>query len=158
MDLLKRNMEKKREVYTTENSVFKYWYNRDSNWMREHSQILDRIYPGYLLDCGFTAHYCWAEYKKLPGKTAHEVEHTDALIHDLITFCLNQNKELAPYSHGDWVLSNILVDGDDFYICDWDVAGLYDTSYILSKIYNDLYNTLGSRIDKIWYKVVTGEK
>lgn len=157
MDLIKSNEYKRREVFNNNEHIIKYWYNRDQQWVRAHTTTIERVYPGYILDWGAESHYCWAKFKHLPGKTAHEFEHTDKFIKNLILYCLEQNKDIAPYSHGDWVLSNILYDGSDFYICDWDNIGLYDESFVLDKMYSDLYATLGERLSRNWYKVIKGQ-
>ena len=34
-------------------------------------------------------------------------------------------KETAPYFHNDWALHNILIDGDNLQLIDWDTCGIY---------------------------------
>ena len=50
MDLIKKNIEKKREVYILDDRYRKVWYDVDMDRLDEHVSILEDIIPGYVLD------------------------------------------------------------------------------------------------------------
>ena len=54
MDLIKKNLEKNREVYKLEDRYRKVWYDIDMDRLEEHVTILEDVIPGYVLDYGKT--------------------------------------------------------------------------------------------------------
>ena len=54
-----------------------------------------------------------------------------------------------PYAHYDWVLSNILLDGDNTYLVDWDNVGIYSPQEIQTKMESDLRSAFGEKYDEM---------
>ena len=54
-------------------------------------------------------------------------------------FCIDHYKKTAPYAHGDWILVNFMVDGDNFKLIDWDHLDIYSEQEVYQRIYNDVF-------------------
>lgn len=145
MVLIKENSVKNRSVYKEKNFIRKYWHDQNEYWIENHVKILDQLIPGYVISKGKDHKGCYIDFKILPGTCANEFEHTDTFIKKIYEFCLKNVKETSPYAHGDWVLSNMFVDGDDILLCDWDNVGVYDEVEIIEKLKKDLLSAFGNR-------------
>ena len=86
----------------------------------------------------------------LPGIRADKFEHTDEFIKKIYTYCLELNRLTSPYYHGDWVLSNMFVDGDTIRMCDWDNVGKHSINEVNEKLYSDLYSAFGDKFKEIY--------
>jgi RIO-like serine/threonine protein kinase len=78
---------------------------------------------------------------------ANTFPHTKEFIDKIYNFCINNINTTSPYAHGDWVLSNILIDDDDIHIIDWDNVGIYSPTEILEKLHSDLKSAFGDKFD-----------
>ena len=125
MELIKKNIEKKREVYKLDDRYRKVWYIHDEFALEEHISILDKVIPGYVLEL--------KTFKQL----------------SLFTFCNETLDQTLPYAHYDWVLSNILLDGDNTYLVDWDNVGIYSPQEIQTKMESDLRSAFGEKYDEM---------
>ena len=85
----------------------------------------------------------WISYNVIPGVPASTFEHTPEFVERIHKFCLENIKQTLPYAHGDWSLSNILIDGDNIRMCDWDNVGEYHPNEVLEKLEFDLRNAFG---------------
>lgn len=151
MVLVKENKEKHRAVYRLESGDYKkLWYDRDLDWLNGHIKILNKVNPGYVLEYGMDGNTAWAVFKQLKGFPANLREHTTEFMLFIYSRCLKNLNDTAPYSHGDWVLSNMYVEGDQLNFCDWDNVGMYDHDLSLDKLHRDLHSAFGER----FYKVV----
>lgn len=150
MELIKKNNEKARDVYHFGDRILKRWFKKDSNWVYFHKVKLDFAYPNYVLEYGNTGEYCWMTFRLLPGVPASTFEHTPEFIDKILEFVYNLNNTTHPYVHGDWVLSNILINDNNYYICDWDNIGIYSEYDINNKIYSDLHSAFGDRFIEHW--------
>lgn len=150
MKLLKDNIEKGRCVYQFKNGLIrKYWRLKDLNWLEKHVKILHNVVPGYVENYGINELGVWIDTCPLPGINASIIPHTDEFILKIYNFCLQNIKDTAPYVHGDWVLTNMLVDGEDIYLCDWDNVGIYPIEEVMKKIVADLESAFGPRFKEV---------
>ena len=139
MELVKENKAKGRKVYFCGDRYRKVWENK-IDWIYTHVKILNRVMPGFVIDYGND----YIDYKVIEGVTANTVEHTDKFINKIYNFCLENIKATKPWVHGDWVLSNIIIQPDDTMILiDWDNVGIYREEEYLNKLHTDLISAFG---------------
>ena len=139
MELVKENTDKGRTVYFCGDRYKKVWNNK-ADWIYTHVKILDRIVPGFVIGHGSD----YIEYKVVQGVTANTFEHTDEFIRKVYNFCLSTIKQTRPWVHGDWVLSNIVIQPDNTMIMiDWDNVGIYREEEYLNKLHTDLISAFG---------------
>jgi len=144
MDLIKQNTEKKRAVYLKDSdTIRKFWYDKDSVWMQQHAEILNKVQPGYVKFVGEN----YIDFTRYLGQPASKLKHTPEFCDEVCKFCVNQINSTLPYAHGDWVLSNIIVDGDVMHMVDWDNVGIYDKETIHTKLKADLQSAFGELFD-----------
>ena len=142
MDLIKENKEKQRKVFKSPTFYRKVWEQQPFEW-EEHLYLLDKFMPGFVLDYG----NLYIDYKIIPGVPANTFPHTEEFIDKIYNFCIDNINATSPYAHGDWVLSNILIDGDAMHIIDWDNVGIYSPTEILEKLHSDLKSAFGDKFD-----------
>jgi RIO-like serine/threonine protein kinase len=147
MELVRENKEKQRAVYFCGTLYKKIWYNKDSTWVNNHVHELKKVVPDYVLDFGEN----WIDFKVVPGIPASTLEHTDAFIKRIYNFCLGNIFSTLPYAHGDWTLSNIIVNGDNISMIDWDNIGKYHLTEIFKKLDSDLESAFGKRYRQVIY-------
>jgi RIO-like serine/threonine protein kinase len=139
MELVKENKAKGRKVYFCGDRYRKVWENK-IDWIYTHVKILNRVMPGFVIDFGND----YIDYKVIEGVTANTVEHTDKFINKIYNFCLENIKATKPWVHGDWVLSNIIIQSDDTMVMiDWDNIGIYREEEYLNKLHTDLISAFG---------------
>ncbi len=119
-------------------------------WMAEletrlvkHVYIMNQIRPGYILDYGVRPEGIFLEVKLVPGVPAQDLKLTDDFRQRILEFCLDNIRSTQPYAHGDWHLSNILVNGSDMDIVDWDTVGTYSSREVHAKLTKDLQSYFG---------------
>ena len=139
MDLIRQNAEKGRNVFFDGTHYIKVWSNIKPSWIGQHVRLLRDLLPGYVHDYGGN----WISYNVIPGVPASTFEHTPEFVERIHKFCLENIKQTLPYAHGDWSLSNILIDGDNIRMCDWDNVGEYHPNEVLEKLEFDLRNAFG---------------
>ena len=140
MKLIRENKEKQRRTYFCEDRYKKVWDNTTPDWISNHVKLLNTHVPGYVLDFGTN----WIDYAIIPGVPASTLFHSPEFINKVYQFCLDSIVETSPYVHGDWSLSNILVDGDNLRLCDWDNLGVYPMDEVKAKLISDLTNAFGT--------------
>lgn len=139
MKLIRNNVEKQRRVYYCENRYHKVWDNTTAEWINEHVELLNIVVPGYVLDFGD----CWIDYAVVPGIPASECLHTKEFVKRIHNFCLDQIERTKPWYHGDWTLSNMIVNRDTITMVDWDNLGKYSEAEAYEKLNNDLKSAFG---------------
>ncbi len=147
MELIKSTPEKKRSVFELEDCFRKVWEYKDVALLEKHVSIMKGIWPEYVLRYGWTDNTMWLDIKKVQGIEASKLEHTDEFMKKVYNFCLENIKKTAPYAHYDWVLSNIIVDGDNMFLVDWDNVGIYTYEDIHKKLISDLKSAFGEKFD-----------
>lgn len=140
MELIRENKVKHRATFFCGDRYRKEWYNVSPIWIGYHVQLLNKVVPGYVLDFGDY----WIEYKIIPGVPANTVPHTPEFVDQIYKFCIDNIKKTSPYAHGDWSLSNIIINGNTLTMCDWDNLGEYDSADVLQKLNSDLTNAFGA--------------
>lgn len=148
MVLIKENIEKGRKVYRKDdNTIRKIWFKKDLSWGIDHKAILDQINPGYIKEVGFEKGYLWIDYRFVEGTPANKYEHDSFFIKKITDFCLSSILDTAPYVHGDWVLSNMLIKDESITLIDWDNVGIYPKDEVMAKLKNDLQSAFGEKFD-----------
>ena len=140
MELIRENKEKQRATFFCGDRYRKEWYNVSATWIRNHVQLLNKLVPDYVLGFGDN----WIEYKIIPGVPASTLSHSPEFVNRVYRFCLDSIAETSPYVHGDWSLSNIIVNGDTLKLCDWDNLGIYPMDEVKAKLISDLTNAFGT--------------
>ena len=140
MELIKENKDKNRKVYLVNNRHRNVWGYERNEWIYRHVKMLEYVMPGFVLNHG----YDFIEYKIIEGTTANKFEHTDEFIRKIYKFCLDNIKSTKPWVHGDWVLSNIVIQPDgNMIMIDWDNLGLYREEEYMDKLHSDLISAFG---------------
>jgi hypothetical protein len=148
MELIKENKEKQRAVFfKDEDTVRKIWYNKDLSWVANHVSILEKIVPDYAKAFGHEDDHVWIDFKRYKGIKASEFPHSMMFVKVITDFCVNNLQKTLPYVHGDWVLSNILIDGENMFMVDWDNIGIYPIEQCYEKLRNDLTSAFGDKFD-----------
>lgn len=150
MVLIKENIEKGRSVYKDNNLIRKNYFNKDIVWLLDHMEIMDNIMPGYIVGGGTILQGVYINMINLPGIRADKFIHTPEFIKKIYNFCLELNTKTYPYYHGDWVLSNMFIDEDVIYMCDWDNVGKHPSDQAMTKLYSDLYSAFGDQFKEIY--------
>lgn len=143
MKLLRKNLEKQRTVYLLSDRVRKVWDISKKEFVFNHFTLLNSQLPGYAIDIGSNADSVWIDYTIIPGVPASTFNHTPEFIKRIYNFCLLNIEQTAPYYHGDWALSNIIINGEDMALCDWDNLGTYPKHEAIEKLTADLSDAFG---------------
>ncbi|MEK9804740.1 MAG: RIO1 family regulatory kinase/ATPase [Euryarchaeota archaeon] len=147
MDLIKTNKQKKRSVYKGNGYYRKLWHFVDIIWLDEHVKVLNNIVPNYVVDYGHDEESMWLDTKEIEGVPASTLEHTPEFIAKVYKFCLENIEQTLPYVHGDWVLSNIIVNGENMFMIDWDNCNVYPKHMVIEKMKKDLHSAFGDKFD-----------
>ena len=139
MEIIRKNIEKGRTVFFNGTHYVKVWDNLPTDWIHNHVALLHEHNPGYVASYGSN----WISYNIIPGVPASTFNHTPEFIKRIYNFCIGNIKETSPYAHGDWSLSNMLINGDRIVLCDWDNLGIYPKEEVESKMTKDLIDAFG---------------
>jgi len=149
MVLIKENIQKKRQTWKLDHCYRKIWLFEDLYWQEQHVNRLHEVCPGYVKSYGHTRGTMWIDFEIIPGRPAAVFFHSKDFIKKIYNFCIENIKETNPYAHGDWALSNILINGDDIRMCDWDNLDIYSKENIFIKLKHDLQSAFGKQFDEI---------
>jgi RIO-like serine/threonine protein kinase len=149
MVLIKENIQKKRQTWKLDHCYRKIWLFEDLYWQEEHVNLLNKVVPNYVKSFGNSQGTMWIDFEIIPGIPASNFSHTDEFIKTIYNFCIDNLKKTSPYAHGDWVLSNILIDGDNIKMCDWDNLNIYPEEDKIVKLKIDLRSAFGERFDEV---------
>lgn len=139
MKLIRRNQEKERSVFFDGSHYIKVWGNVSPRWISTHVRLLREIVPNYVHDYGGN----WISFNVIEGVPASTLEHTPEFVDRIYKFCLDNIKQTMPYVHGDWSLSNMIVNGDKITLCDWDNLGEYPEEEVRAKLHEDMKSAFG---------------
>lgn len=116
-----------RTVYKYKTHYRKYWNHRDTKNcsvmampINQHIDIVNNFFPEYIIGSKVLKKSMWIDYNTLPGISANKFEHTEEFIKKIKNFCIDNINKTKPYAHFDWHLGNIIINGDDMYLIDWD--------------------------------------
>ena len=160
--LIKQKPEEQSEVWEFDDLFRKKWLYKDEAWLREHYNMLKGLCPdGYLKGIGFSDDHMWLDTNKLQGQYANECEHTPEFVKKIHKFCLEHYyTKTKPYAHFDWDLKNIIINGDDVILVDWDSCRIYQEGQVLDKMESDLKKGFGEKynIKALEYRYVEEKK
>ena len=128
----KKFQHKKHTVYydPQKRCYVKVFYYFDKVFWETHPILLDKYYPGYLIDKEHDEKSMTMSYKEIEGTpiTKDRLQDLDTL-DNLYTWCVSEIQRTKPYSHGDWHPTNILTkDYQTFNMIDFDCLGHQDIS------------------------------
>jgi|TARA_B110000858_G_scaffold166517_1_gene193848 RIO-like serine/threonine protein kinase len=126
-----------RTVHNYKTHYRKHWNYVDPQWFHPHIDIVNRFRPGYIISSRLTKKAMWIDYKVIPGIRA---DHTDFIRDDQFTsrihnFVISNIQETYPYVHGDWTMHNMIIDGTDIELIDWDSCQIHTHQDII-KLFN----------------------
>ena len=160
--LKKISVSRERRVYKYKTHYRKHWNFASNKFfttrlpIHEHVEIVNKLFPGYILGYKILKKCMWIDYKIIPGIPASEyfwyknIQDTPPkdkeFIKKIYNFCIDNIRETAPYAHYDWTLDNIIVDGDNLQLVDWDLCAIYTDQEIkerfescyISQLYREL--------------------
>jgi thiamine kinase-like enzyme len=145
MELIKENLLKKRSVYKTDDFIRKYWHDKTSHWVKKHVCVVQQFAPDLILRTGQDCTGVYVDMKIVTGELASTFQRTDEFIKRIYKFCLENIEETKPFVHGDWTLSNMIVDGDKITMIDWDNVGIYPRGEVMKKLRSDMISSFGER-------------
>jgi thiamine kinase-like enzyme len=145
MELIKENLIKKRSVYKTDNFIRKYWHDKTLNWATQHYHLVKQFAPELVIEVGQDCSGVYMDMNIVKGSLATSFEYTDEFVKKIYKFCLKNIEETKPFAHGDWTLSNMIIDGENIVLIDWDNVGIYPKSTIMRKLRSDMIATFGDR-------------
>ncbi len=145
MELIKENLFKKRSVYKSNDFIRKYWHDKKLDWLQQHVYIVQQFAPDLILRSGQDYTGVYIDMKIVQGKMASTFPHTNEFITRIYNFCLKNIEETKPFFHGDWTLSNMIIDGDTITMIDWDNIGIYPVDDVMKKLKNDMMSAFGDR-------------
>jgi RIO-like serine/threonine protein kinase len=139
MKLIRRSLEKRRSVFFEYDRYIKIWDSPADGWIANHVRLLEEHVPGYVIDHGKN----WISYNIVAGTPASEFPHSLEFVKKIYAFCLDQIRNTKPWYHGDWSLSNIMINGNTMTMVDWDNLGQYPDDEVYNKLNNDLKSAFG---------------
>lgn len=147
MIILKENISKQRIVYRLSDRVRKVYGNVSIEQIRAHVMIMDLVCPKYILDYGICDRGTYLECVIVEGIACNKLEHTMDNISKVYSYCIQNMCETYPYMHMDWAPSNILYDGKQFNMVDWDNIAVVDINHALNELDTDMRECYGLQFD-----------
>lgn len=147
MVLIKEQKQKKRQVWKLDDGYKKVWLFNDIGWLDHHVSLINQVFPGHIREHGCSDNDMWMITNTIPGIPASQFPHTDEFIRKIYNFCVEHIHSTAPYTHGDWSLSNIIIDGDNIQMCDWDNYNLWSLKDAMMKMRMDLRTCFGEKFN-----------
>jgi len=143
MELVKHNPAKKRSVYKADGLYHKVWHFSDPRWLAEHFETLQSVCPELPRDWHYGDHDMTLIMNTVPGTPASEYPHTEQFVDAVYTACVNNIDNTRPLYHGDWCLSNMIVNDDRIVFIDWDNVNYYPEAMVWEKLHSDLHSAFG---------------
>jgi len=148
MELIKENKEKNRATYRKDqHTIRKVWYDKSLEWVDNHGYTVDKVKPNYVIKIGAEDDHAWIDFIYVEGIPASEYPHTPQFVKLITEFCVDSIRKTSPYAHGDWVLSNIIINDKNIELIDWDNVGIYPVEQIYEKLRSDLKSAFGDKFD-----------
>lgn len=138
MILIKENKEKKRAVFYDGQFYYKVWHYVDAGWFNEHIELLKKYSPELIADYSIDKDSMTLKMNKVKGKPGYEFEPTLKFIDMIYKACIKNMIYTSPYMHGDWVLSNMIIDDDKVKFIDWDNLRIMNEADAMAKLHSDL--------------------
>ena len=159
MELIKTKImsvskDRERRVYKSKTHYRKYWnysshtFGPQGMSIKEHVEMVNKLFPGYILTYEVSKEGMWIDYNIVPGILAEKFPRSPEFIKKIYNFCIENMRETAPYFHYDWAFHNILIDGDNLQLIEWDDCGIYPEQEVKkrfeSRYIGQLYSKLHS--------------
>lgn len=138
MILIKENREKKRSVFYDGKYYYKVWYYIDNLWFTNHIELLKKYAPNLIVSSFISDTSMTLKMNKVKGKLANEFEPNLKFIDLIYNSCIKNMQDTKPYMHGDWVLSNMIIDNNKVTFIDWDNLQIIDETSAMLKLHSDL--------------------
>lgn len=149
MVLIKENKFKKRAVFYDGKFYYKTWYFKDLTWLKEHVRLLEIYVPEIVDSYSFTDDTMTLKMHEIEGTVASTFEHTQEFFNKIYTACISSMEQTAPYMHGDWVLSNMIITNDGTVkFIDWDNLNVFPKSGAMMKLHMDLESAFGEKFKR----------
>ena len=143
-----------RQVYKGNNCYIKERLWGDYYWYNKHIKIVNTVNPGYYINTMYSHSRMTFVIKEVPGVNAKTLGINPKFVKNLVNFVHSNIEETGPFGHGDWALENIMVNGNDMQMIDWDTCDVMSKEEKLNRAYQKLsrdYNRKGLRsFDSIW--------
>lgn len=149
MVLIKETKSKFREVWYDGEYYYKKWNFVDSRWLEAHIELLDRYAKGLIAGYTFEKDSMTIKMKPVEGKLASTFDHTQEFFDKIYTACIHDLNRTAPYAHGDWVLTNMIITPtDEVVFIDWDNINLFPRKSAIMKMHLDLKSAFGDNFER----------
>ena len=143
-----------RRVYKGNGCYIKEFDYCDHYWYHKHIKMVDTINPGYYINTFYSTTRMTFIMKTVPGVNAKTLGSGIKFVKRILKFVHSNIQETGSLGHGDWALENIIVNGNDMQMIDWDACGVMTKEEKLNKAYHDLkkdFEKKGLRsFDNIW--------
>tara|TARA_Y200000002_G_C22378649_1_gene536321 strand:+ start:139 stop:639 length:501 start_codon:yes stop_codon:yes gene_type:complete len=153
MQLLQAKERKDRYTYKLDDRIRKIWYGPTPSLhfkvdsLQEYIDIMNKIMPGYILDYGETTDGAYIDFKFIPGTNLLSHKHTKEFVNKFREFCINSIRDTYPYSHGDWILPNVIEHNGEWSLIDWDNVFLRTPAETRRRLNVNLKETFGYNVD-----------
>lgn len=148
MLLIKSDIPRKREVWLLNDRYRKIWRYSRPDLLFRHVKLINLAFPGFIIDHGHDKQNMWVDYRIIEGIRADRILLDDEKILKIYNFCLENIRETAPFYHGDWNLSNIIVNDGNLTLIDWDTINTDTEDEMMIKMHFDLRSSIGPKFDK----------
>ena len=138
MILIKENKEKKRAVFYDGQFYYKIWNFVDTNWFNNHVNLLEKYSPDLVADFFISENSMTLKMHEIKGKLGNEFAPTLEFIDMIYKACIRNMNLTSPYMHGDWVLSNMIIDDNKVKFIDWDNLRIMSEDDAIAKLHSDL--------------------
>jgi RIO-like serine/threonine protein kinase len=149
MDLIKETTSKFREVWHDGEYYYKTWNFVDRAWLEAHVKLLDIYAEGLVVDYLFKENSMTIKMNTIEGTLASTFEHTQEFFDMIYSACIKDLDRTAPYAHGDWVLSNMIITPkENVVFIDWDNINLFPKKGAIMKMHLDLKSAFGDKFER----------
>ena len=150
----KISRSRERRVYKYKTHYRKHWNFASNKFatrlpIKEHVEMVNKLVPGYILGYKVLKKCMWIDYNIVPGIPASDMTvfpRTPEFITKVYNFCIDNIRETAPYAHYDWSLDNIIIDGDNLQLIDWDLCAIYTDQEIKERFESQYIGQLYSKL------------
>jgi len=146
MKLIKQNLAKKRSVFFDGTHYHKIWHYSRPEWLAEHFQTVKLLCPELPHDWHHTDSEMTFVMNVIPGTPASQFEHTASFVEQICRACQQNIQQTQPLYHGDWSLSNMIVNQGTVTFIDWDNIDRYSLHEVEQKLISDLHSAFGDTV------------
>jgi len=115
----------------------KHFHYLNQDWYTDHVKIVNKYFPGYILNNKFNTAKNRMEfkYKAIEGQTFNDARYsyTYEQINSVFEYCIRDIERTWPYKLNDWALSNIIITPNN-HVKYVDLDTFHDPTELPSKI------------------------